>query len=885
MNPSTFHKTVKSICFFLLINCYMTKRKQNDKNHFLMSLYKLVTRLFILFYLTLLAYNNVSAYSYSSHKDMLDTIPPSHFIYDCPSLFTIENKHNDDGSFHTGDTLISDVIVDSGLIINYQASKDIILNPGFEASQGVNFVASIDQCIPQAAPKYFVLIDTENDIISLDSSTLKLASSTIEDSLVAGVYIVSAPQEFLPEGFLGQIVSKSIIGNEIILETKDAKITDFIKDGAISGTIEFDASDIEFDSDSFVTTKPPLEESIGLSISKSVNISFLFGNDTLKINGNTNLTFSLIHDLIIEDYQVKKLKLGISTDADGSISMSTQSTDNEFNSFSKDQTLRTIKLKAKVIWLPTTPFPIPIVVKPVLLIKLTANGNVAFKFSTSASAEINGINAVEYDDGNWNVTDEANYDSGAGVNFKAEGALNLGLGAEYKVQFYNYKNVSLNLGAGLSGKAEGKIDFLNGEINCSVSAGPKFYANAKMDVFGFKRVIEASLNYDTLYQDSLICNTCSVQLTDSTANQANTDGIFDLRVKVTSTCGGVPAPNYPVIWTWTVDNINYLDTTSTDLYGFAELNWTVPSPRIVRGLMSVSACADNSCRTIYIKENKVSSNIILSRLGVDCDSSSNNADITGNFGFDISGFQQSYNFNGSSLTGIILNESIPVYYSIGNQNSYPNVTIEPGNIFYNFNLTSTNGFLGHLTFHLSAPGLVIKDIEFANGSWKDTIGVMIVEYINTGYQGANGVTIKITSLDGVCRNGMNGGGSFPLDVETHLPDLFDKENEDTVIQILSPNSSNDFNDSKRKLSETQQLSLQCFPNPVSKELTLINPDFSTEDVRIEIVDVLGRTWIRENLNSFTKSNNINISKLPIGRYLIRGFSEEKFYIKSIIVIR
>ena len=124
-------------------------------------------------------------------------------------------------------------------------------------------------------------------------------------------------------------------------------------------------------------------------------------------------------------------------------------------------------------------------------------------------------------------------------------------------------------------------------------------------------------------------------MVDQTEPQANTNGSFELKMKVTSTCGNLPAPNHPVGWSWTIDGVNYVDTTYTNSDGIATLNWTIPPPRINRFFSIVTACAENNlCRTITIDEDRVGLRVQMGGYSTTkCDS--NIAVVTGNLSLSL----------------------------------------------------------------------------------------------------------------------------------------------------------------------------------------------------------------------------------------------------------
>jgi hypothetical protein len=66
-----------------------------------------------------------------------------------------------------------------------------------------------------------------------------------------------------------------------------------------------------------------------------------------------------------------------------------------------------------------------------------------------------------------------------------------------------------------------------------------------------------------------------------------------------------------------------------------------------------------------------------------------------------------------------------------------------------------------------------------------------------------------------------------------------------------------------------------YPNPANNEINIVLP--LNETVQIEIANSLGRTVRIEN-----KRNNIDVSSLPKGIYLIRITREQRTYFKKLI---
>lgn len=71
--------------------------------------------------------------------------------------------------------------------------------------------------------------------------------------------------------------------------------------------------------------------------------------------------------------------------------------------------------------------------------------------------------------------------------------------------------------------------------------------------------------------------------------------------------------------------------------------------------------------------------------------------------------------------------------------------------------------------------------------------------------------------------------------------------------------------------------IKIFPNPANKEIIIIGLQY---DVAVKITDLLGKTV----KNTFSKGNSIDISVLPLGCYIVRLYSNNKFVTKKIIKI-
>jgi len=792
--------------------------------------------------------------------------------FDCPTSFIVTQKPTADETINSGDTLISSIAIDSLLNVNYTAGETVILRPGFEVKNGATFLAKIEACIPTAPPKYFVLLDEENVIVEVDSNILTLSSSTIEDSLEVGVYIVSGSQEFLPKGFIGKITNLTKSSNQIILATSEASITDFIKEGKASGEIELTSADVEIDSSDFTFSQ-------GRSSGFGKTINQTFGNEHgfITIDGQANLTFSLIYDFDIGNFRASEIELGIKTDLNSSVSIYGEYMRDDFLPFSKNINLGTIVFKTKTVPLtvPLIPFPIPITFTPKLRLDLNSEGKISASFSANASAELSGINTIKYVNNKFEPRQEFTFSASGSKHFNAEASIKSEIIAGLEVEFYNNKG-SLYVGTGYVGEAEAKIDLEKG-LECSLKVSPKIIGQAKINAFGLLDSLRKEKVFEPSFEDSTICKPCNLQIVDSTIAQISTSGNFELRVRVTTSCGNLPVISHPVVWSYTVGETDYDITSFTDQNGLAKLNWSVLEPRVFQETPLITVCADQeTCRHIFINRESVGLTVSISRLNAMCDDEGNNdASISGTIGLNVRDFQYQSNF-ATTTGGDFWTEIVPIFYSTGNPDSYPVENRYDGIFYYTYDLNTNSGFLGQIAFSLTRiGGSILKDINLAGDPREEIRGNRKLKYRNHGHGTGPGVTVTISPYNtgGNCWSPFSGDNNVdvvPI-VQEPLANFYTGGN---ISENLNP---------EKKLVNNLVRNVKIFPNPANNTVTISFKDPPKSNTKIEIIDLYGNTVITKSTDVYSNTTTMDIGALARGTYFIKCHTRKELLIKKLIV--
>lgn len=788
---------------------------------------------------------------------------------DCPTLVMLNEIPVGNDTTRASDTIISTEVINSSLAISYKSGNTIILRPGFEVNQGATFSATIQECIPRNSPNFQVLLDEQNEIIAVDSHIITLSSSLIEDSLVVGVYILSSPQEFLPNGFIGRINAISKSNDKLVLTTSEAKITDFIESGKVSGEIELTSADI--DSSTFSG------KSRNSGFEKTINQTILNEHGFITFNGHTNLTLSLVYNVDIEDSKVSVLELGVQTDLNSSFSVNGEYMRDDLLPFSESINLGTIVFKPKTIRLviPVFPYSIPVTFTPILRLDFNSEGKISASFSANANAQFTGINTIVYENSKFSQRQDYSFNTGGSRHFNAEANVKAEIIAGLEVQFYN-NNVTLSVGTGFVAEAEAELDLDKG-LECSLKVSPKVVGKVKVSIFNFKDSLERDTVFEPYYEDSTICKPCNLQIVDSTLAKVTTDGNFELRARVTTSCGNLPVPSHPVVWSYTIDETNFEVTSFTDQDGLAKLDWTVPEPRVYRPLNIIYACADQStCSSILINRQAIGLVASVSKLNYRCnDNGDNDANITGNIGLNLNDFQYVSNFNASSSGNGWL-EIIPLIYSTGNPDNYPLENLYEGIFFYDYSLNTNSGFIGQITFSLTAiGGSFLKDINLIGEPREVIDGNKIIKYRNHGHGTGAGVTITISPYQtgGVCWSPFSGG-----------------ENVDVEAIIQEPNSnfeSGNLQSSGMIFIETYpdfvSENIEIYPNPAHQIVTIKYLAYPSQNAIIEIVDMFGNSIVNQRMDAYSTSLTIDVSTFIKGTYFLKYTSGNEILVKKLIV--
>jgi tRNA-binding EMAP/Myf-like protein len=78
--------------------------------------------------------------------------------------------------------------------------------------------------------------------------------------------------------------------------------------------------------------------------------------------------------------------------------------------------------------------------------------------------------------------------------------------------------------------------------------------------------------------------------------------------------------------------------------------------------------------------------------------------------------------------------------------------------------------------------------------------------------------------------------------------------------------------------------MSVYPNPTSDKLYLRLVDRMDKDVKVTVMDLLGKSILTENLNGkVLQAQELDLSKQPSGIYLLKVEAGDKVYMKKIQV--
>ncbi len=155
----------------------------------------------------------------------------------------------------------------------------------------------------------------------------------------------------------------------------------------------------------------------------------------------------------------------------------------------------------------------------------------------------------------------------------------------------------------------------------------------------------------------------------------------------------------------------------------------------------------------------------------------------------------------------------------------------------------------------------------------DPVGAQIIDKVaygitsTSGFEGTGPTGIALTSTTAVLRNvnGCSDANNNATDFTTALPA---PRNNATAANVCSPLST----------TQNQIASLSINPNPVSKGVFYVNTT-ANEIKNVIIVDLLGK----QVLNTTTSGNEINVSNLNAGVYIVKVTEEGKTATRKLVI--
>jgi len=312
--------------------------------------------------------------------------------------------------------------------------------------------------------------------VSDDGSELTFSNTTPQlQALSPGDVIVTGSGEVAPNGLLRKVTAVSQSGNEVVVETTPASLTDAIQKGSleINQTLTPDNISSNIASKRGVSLKAQKSaQSIG-SFYLEMNDVVLYDedensettNDQIRANGSISLNPSFNFGVTIDGSRLKKLTFTNTTTEEAQIELAANAS------------ILDISEKVEIARYSFTPFTVwvgyvPVVITPILTVNVGLDGQVSVGITSSVTQKATLTAGLSYDNGQWEPISNFSKD------FQYEPP-SLSSNAELKVYAGPQLNLMLYGVAGPYGNITGYL-----ELDADVSANPwwNLYGGIQADV-------------------------------------------------------------------------------------------------------------------------------------------------------------------------------------------------------------------------------------------------------------------------------------------------------------------------------------------------------------------------------------------------------------------
>jgi len=176
---------------------------------------------------------------------------------------------------------------------------------------------------------------------------------------------------------------------------------------------------------------------------------------------------------------------------------------------------------------------------------------------------------------------------------------------------------------------------------------------------------------------------------------------------------------------------------------------------------------------------------------------------------------------------------------------------------YEILVTDNDGCEFFATINIDQPDPLVANVHFENNHLRSKVNGGVMPY---RYQWS----------DGSSEPGLNN----PID---SAYSLIVTDANDCMVETFS----RDFTSSNENLFK--EGSIQLMPNPASDYIQLVFSEVLNESTSLEVIDITGRTLVRENYTSASVMQ-IDVSNLSDGTYFIRVINNDQFGVAKFVKI-
>lgn len=333
-----------------------------------------------------------------------------------------------------------------------------------------------------------------SSLIAVDSTKLIFKSSGIGiDKIKVGSILVSDMSTVAPFGFLRKVTRVATSGNNTVLKTEQASLTDAILNGKVSFQKTFtDADIIGVDSSGIdiSTQRGGKGSSFNFGYNKvlyDADGNYSTTGDQLKVKGDMRLEPSLDFDLDIAHGKVSKFFVRCTLKNTNNISVESRAV---LAGFGKEIVLITFQLQPFTISIVGIPVPIA---KQWIAIVLGVDGSLSARVTTGVQNINTAVAGISYLDNTWNTTNTIdNSFTFSPLILEGAGNIEPWVQARYEIRPYGIKESKIYLG--IRGSLIAEAVLIPTGLSKSVKWGVKLSAKAQMQIWD-----RAVLDYENIF--------------------------------------------------------------------------------------------------------------------------------------------------------------------------------------------------------------------------------------------------------------------------------------------------------------------------------------------------------------------------------------------------